>query len=112
MHNTPENMRIQIRENMRGGAGQARLIHLAEGIPNMRLFALIELEKGCSIGEHEHHNESEVYYIISGSALVTDCDKQYYVNQGDSAITLDNEYHSITNPFDEKLVLLAAVVHN
>ncbi len=112
MLNKPEKMRIEIREKMRGGSGHAKLIHLAEGVPNMRLCALIELEQGCSIGEHEHHNESEVYYIISGSALVTDCDRQYYVHPGDMAITLDNEYHSITNPFEEKLVMLAAVIHN
>ena len=112
MHNKPEDMRKEVRVKMRGGEGQAIVTHLAEGIPNMRLFGLIQLDKDCSIGEHEHHNESEVYYIIQGKALVTDCEKSYYVEAGDCAITLDNEYHSIVNPYDEPLILLAAVVHN
>ena len=30
------------------------------------LYAEVVIEPGCSLGYHEHHGESETYYILSG----------------------------------------------
>ena len=37
-----------------------------------RLFARLRLLPGASIGYHVHEGEEEIFYILSGSAEVTD----------------------------------------
>lgn len=42
----------------------------------VKLFARVTLEPGCSLGYHEHHGNSETYYILTGSGRYNDngCD--------------------------------------
>ena len=56
-------------ENMCGGEGHVIIKHiLGEKELNGKcgLYAQVTIEPGCSLGYHEHHNESETYYILSG----------------------------------------------
>lgn len=102
----------QVRENMRGGDGCAVLHHilLQDALPgNCRLFSRITLNPGCSIGEHEHANESEIYYILSGRAGMTDNGKTIELEAGDSCLTT-NGSHSIRCLGDEPLEILATII--
>ena len=66
-----ENIRPIIKEQMRGGDGRAvqtPVIDEAQFCGHGRLFAKMTLEPGCSIGWHEHHGESETFYILAGAA--------------------------------------------
>ena len=105
----------ETKENMRGGAGTATLTHVfkpGEFKGNARLCAKITLEPGCSIGFHEHIDEEEIYYIISGKAVVacSQDDAGTTLNAGDASLTLGGESHSIRNPGPDKLELLALIL--
>ena len=55
----------ELRHEVRNGKGDVTFNHIyAKGTelnPNMRLFAKLVLEPGCSIGWHVHENEDEIY---------------------------------------------------
>ena len=62
-------------ENMAGGEGHVIIKEiLDEKALNGKcgLYAEVTLEHGCSLGYHEHHNESETYYILSGEGEYND----------------------------------------
>lgn len=55
--------KVDVREQMRGGAGSVTIEHLwqpAEVTAKTRLFAQLTLAPGASIGFHEHTGEDEV----------------------------------------------------
>lgn len=97
--------------NMRNGNG---LIIDCAVVPkdkmiNARMFNLLTIRKGCSIGYHEHINEVEYYYILSGSGIVTENGKDVEAGPGDVVITGWGDSHSIRNDNSEDLVLLAVI---
>ena len=85
--------RVEIKEHMRGGKGH-----------------VITLEPGCEIGYHEHHNESETYYIISGQGVYNDNGTNRPVSAGDITFTPDGFGHGLDNTGTENLVLMALVI--
>jgi len=61
-----------------------------------RLFSVSTLEKGSDIPWHEHHGDSELFYILRGRAKVTDGDRREHILEpGDVAHCLDGEGHAI-----------------
>ena len=48
---------------------------------HVRLFSKMTLEPNCGIGVHEHTNETEIYYVISGKAQYYDDDKTYIIEK-------------------------------
>lgn len=106
-------MTIEIRENMRGGNGSVRLQNIfnADEIKGKcRLFSQTTLEPGCSIGPHQHDQEEEIYYILSGTGFVDDNGEIKNIGPGDAIKTGGGEYHSITNNGEEPLVFIAAII--
>lgn len=65
---------------------------------------------GCEIGYHEHHNESETYYIISGQGVYNDNGTNRPVSAGDITFTPDGFGHGLDNTGTENLVLMALVI--
>lgn len=62
-------MEIQRIENMCGGNGHVFLkpiLNEKQLNGKCGLYAEVTLEPGCCLGYHEHHGESETYYILSG----------------------------------------------
>ena len=47
------------------------------------LYAEVTIEPGCSLGFHEHHGESETYYILSGKGIYSDNGTLRMVEEGD-----------------------------
>ena len=106
-----EDMTLDVRENMRGGNGAAKLMALSTELPGkMRLFSTIRLEPGCSIGYHVHEGEAEMFYFVEGTGRVQDDDKIIDVKAGDSMATFSGHGHSVENTGDVDLVLVAAIV--
>lgn len=105
-------MQVEVRDSMRGGAGSVQVCHLErEHMPqNGRLFARLTLKPGCSIGEHVHDGEAEMFYFLSGEGTVTDDGKRVPVKAGDSMTTDSGHSHSVENTGSEDLVILAAIV--
>ncbi|OQA81880.1 MAG: Cupin domain protein [Lentisphaerae bacterium ADurb.Bin242] len=106
--------RLEVRNNVRGGSGDAAFHHIwskgTELNPNMRLCARIVLEPGCSIGYHIHEKEDEIYYILSGTAETGDNGEVRVLHPGDSTLTRSGEGHSILCKGPEKLEILAVIV--
>ena len=78
----------KIIEHANGGKGHLILEPIAG--PDIlkdkcRLYVKATLEKGCSMGIHQHKGDGEIYYILSGKGLYTDNDTTYEMKPGDAA---------------------------
>ena len=112
---THQQMQKETREKMRGGTGAVNLTHLMPEsffYGHGRLYALVTLEPGCSIGWHEHHGESESFHIISGTALLSDNGTPVTLYAGDCAVCPDGEGHSIENCGETPLQFVAMVIYS
>lgn len=108
-----KDMTAHIRETMKGGSGNAVVTEIMEKGDydgNARLVAVIELEKGCSIGEHLHSGEEEIFYVLEGMAKYNDNGNEVVLQQGDSCICKSGQKHSVANAGDEKLKLFAVIL--
>lgn len=74
-----------------------------------RLFNRLTIKQNCSIGYHDHNEEVEYYYILSGEGVVTEPDGEKTVKAGDLVITGWGAGHSIINNNKEDLVLIAVI---
>lgn len=75
-----------------------------------RMFAHIVIDPGCSLGYHEHHHETEFYYIIKGEGLFNDNGTGVMVHTGDVCVTGSGAGHSLENCTEEPLEMIALVV--
>jgi mannose-6-phosphate isomerase-like protein (cupin superfamily) len=107
-----ENMKTEERENMRGGPGVTKLVHLdsPENMKNCRLVSEIILPPGAGIGEHEHINETEYYIITQGEGVVCDNGVDTPVKNGDLVVTPHGNSHDITNTGSVDLKFFAVIV--
>ena len=113
MFRKAEDRKQETRHEMRGGKGDVTLIHSftdEELSSPTRVCATIVLEPGCSIGEHVHENEEEIFYIIEGTAKASDNGKEVILNAGDSLLTGGGEKHCIENIGETTLKLFAVVI--
>ncbi|HZJ87668.1 MAG TPA: cupin domain-containing protein, partial [Sphaerochaeta sp.] len=94
-----DEMQQEFRQGLRGGDGEVTFLHLMESgsVPHARLFAELTLDPGSSIGEHEHTGETEYYWILSGSGIVTEADGEKPVSAGDLVVTGGGASHAIRN---------------
>ena len=108
-----ENMTSVVNENMRGGDGSVKITHIldkGEYKGNSRLIGVITLEPGCSIGEHVHENEEEIFYVTEGEAQYLDNGEWVTLKKGDSCLCLGGQKHSIANRSDKTLVVVAVIL--
>ena len=109
-----EDFKTELRENMRGGAGTVVVSSFvtAEELNNKgRLFGKITLKPGCGIGFHVHENDSELFYIIKGTAIYDDNGATTTVSEGMVTLTPAGSGHSIKNESDEDVELIALIVY-
>ena len=96
-----------------GGKGEITRELILEGEElkdQAKVFSKITVPVGASIGMHEHREDFEVYYILSGKGEVLDGEEIVEVGQGDVIYTIDAK-HYIENIGDEELVFLAVVIN-
>lgn len=107
-----ENLKKELKNGMRGGAGTAEIMHLEhpDRLSNGRLFAQITLPPGAGIGPHIHEGETEYYHIISGTGIVEEQDGSKNVSAGDVVITGGGDSHSIENTGSGPLVFTALIL--
>ena len=109
-----EEFNTEYRENMRGGNGTVALCNFVtpeELNDKGRLFGTIVLKPGCSIGYHVHENDSELFYIIKGTATYDDNGTTVTVRAGDVTLTPAGTGHSIKNEGTEDVELVALIVY-
>ncbi|MCI8293688.1 MAG: cupin domain-containing protein [Hespellia sp.] len=99
---------------MRGGEGTVEITKFvtpAELNDKGRLFAKITLKPGCSIGYHVHETDSELFYIMSGTAEYNDNGEIKTVSAGDVTICPAKTGHGIANKTNETVELIAVIVY-
>ncbi|WP_455542763.1 cupin domain-containing protein [Intestinibacter sp.] len=99
--------------SIEGGKGEITRELLIEGeeLQNKaKVFAKLIVPVGASVGLHEHTQDYEVYYILSGKGKVLDGDEIVEVSQGDVVYAIDTK-HYIENIGDEDLVFLAVIIN-
>ena len=106
---------IEYREHMRDGDGTVQLTNFITGPEELcgkgRLFSKITLNPGCGIGYHVHEGDSELFYILKGTAEYSDNGTIKTVSAGDVTISPPNTGHSIANRTDEVVELVAVIVY-
>lgn len=108
-----ENYEISLKENMRGGDGTVKITGLLtkeELNEKGRLYGVIRLEPGCSIGYHVHEGESEIFHVLKGSALYNDNGTEVTISVGDTTITKSGEGHSIKNTSTDTVCEVMALI--
>ncbi len=112
---TSKDKTVQLCPNLKNGEGNTILegFKPAQGLPtHYRLFAEILLDPGCSIGEHTHNGESEIYYVLEGIGELDDNGVIRTIHPGDCVLCYDGESHALKNNTDTPLRILASVVTN
>lgn len=111
----PEDQPVKVNEHMREGKGSVQLRALLapeQFCGHGRLFSVLTLEPGCSIGWHVHTGESETFYILRGEAMYSDNGAERLLRPGDCAHTASGEGHSIENAGMETLEFVALIVNS
>lgn len=89
-----------------GGAGLCRWKMLMNGMHLEGTWNCVEyvvIEPGAVVGEHVHVRTEEIYYIVSGSGIVTMNDTETRVTPGDLITAPIGAAHSIANSGSEDL---------
>ena len=69
-----KNITPNVVQNMRNGEGSVQLVKYND---DLNTIVRITITKNSSIGWHIHENDQEIIYVISGSGVLTEDDKQY-----------------------------------
>ena len=105
---------VELREQMRGGDGTVQITGFAEKaelLDKGRLFGKITLNPGCSIGYHVHEKDSELFYIMTGTAEYNDNGTVSTVHAGDVTVCPAGTGHAIANRTAEPVELVALIVY-
>lgn len=106
-------LKVETIPNMRGGSGIAEIVRFLEGgefHDKGRLFGKITLKPGVSIGLHQHVNDCEAFYILTGEGIYNDNGKEISIKSGDILYCEDGESHSIMNTGDRDLAFIALIL--
>ncbi len=106
-------MKLVVNEAMRGGDGSVKVRHVLnpdEIHGKSRMAAVITLEPGCSIGDHVHENEEEIFYVMSGNVVYNDNGETKTLSAGDSCICYGGEKHGVSNRSDKTAELFAVIL--
>lgn len=99
---------------MKGGKGPLAITNIlqeGEFCGKGRLFTHSVLKPGVSIGTHPHHDEFEVYYILSGEGSYDDNGQIKTVHAGDVTVCPSGEVHGLENTGTEDLAIIALILY-
>jgi len=100
-------------ENVSGGAGfvlKEDLLNEKELGAYCNMFSKVTLEQECEVGYHEHHGETETYYILKGTGIYDDNGKKFSVEPGDVIFCDDGDGHGLVNTGTEALEFVALIL--
>ena len=111
-----EECKKEYREHMREGNGTVEITNFITSPEELcmkgRLFSKITLKSGCSIGYYVHEKDSELFYILQGTAKYNDNGTFVTVTAGDVTICPAGTGHGIENDSDETVELIAVIVYS
>ena len=91
----------------------SRIEHMCEGNGHVIIKEILEepyLAGKCSLGYHEHHGESETYYILAGQGEYNDNGAYRPVSAGDITYTSSGKGHGLSNTGNTDLVFMALII--
>ena len=100
-------------EGAYGGAGyilKEALITEAQMGEHCTMFHNVTIPVDCELGYHEHHGNTEAYYMLTGKGLYTDDDKQYEIEAGDVVFCEEGHGHGLKNTGDVDITFVALVL--
>ena len=106
-------MEIRRVENMAGGKGHVIIKDLLgekELNGKCRMYAEVTVEPGCSLGYHEHHGESETFYILQGFGDFDDNGTVRQVKPGDVTFTPSGSGHAMVKTGVSNLIFMALII--
>ena len=105
-----DDQKKSVREYMRGGREFVQLTALSRELPeHARLFSVLRLIPGASIGMHTHEDSCEVIYVLSGTASFVFNGEPETVEAGQAHYCPKGGTHTMKNNGDCDLVFLAVV---
>ncbi len=106
-------------DGLAGGHGIAHVHHIVskdELLGHGRLYARVVLPPGSGVGWHQHVNDTEPYYILSGEgdfyeALEDTPDERIHtkVHAGDVCVIQVGQWHCLENNSDSNLEFMALI---
>ena len=87
-------------EHVGGGAGfimKEALLSGEELGDHCRMFSKVTLPPNCELGHHEHHGETETYYILEGKGMYDDDGRAIPAEPGDVFFCKDGSGHGMKN---------------
>lgn len=109
----PQDMKVEVKDQVRGGAGKVTFQHLfqkEEIKAKTRLCARLILPPGTSIGMHRHDGEDELFVIVKGAGMIDDGKTRTAVGVGDAILTGNGESHALANTGADTLEVLALIM--
>ena len=108
-------MEVTYHENPCGGVGRMKLETIL-GPEEMKdkcsLFARVTLHPGDVLGCHEHHGNSECYFILSGEGEYDDNGVKRTIKAGDVTWTPDGSGHGLSNANGTQDIVFIALIIN
>ena len=95
-----------------GGAGTLQCSSLLKGLESTQ-FAFMHsdlMPAGVSIGVHEHTNNEEIYYLLSGKGILTYDGKEFEMAPGDVSLCLIGHTHSFLATEDSRLIVVGGAL--
>lgn len=97
------------------GVGEIMVRSLLNGPEELyekgRVFAHTTVYPGSAIGYHVHTDESETYYILSGTGKFNDNGLEKRVSAGDVTFTGAGEGHGLEAIGDQPVELIALILY-
>ena len=75
-----------------------------------KMFSKVTLPPHCELGYHEHHGETETYYILTGTGMYDDNGKAVSAEAGDVFFCKDGDGHGLKNTGEEDLSFVALIL--
>ena len=102
-------------ERMQGGKGHViidTILTEKEMNDKTKLFSEVTIEPKCTLGYHEHHGETETYFVTEGKGIYYDNSEAYEVGSGDVLFCCDGDGHGMDNIGDSDLRFVALIQKN
>lgn len=104
---------IEKAEHVAGGAGyilKEALLSDQERGEHCKMFTRVTVPAGSELGYHEHHGETETYYILSGTGVYNDNGTEIPAKAGDVFFCGDGSGHGLKNTGMYDLAFVALIL--
>lgn len=101
--------------NLRGGEGTIEIHHILskdELMGHGSMYAHVIIPPHCSLGFHQHVENTEPYYVLKGTGIFVDNDgSRTEIQPGDVCTIEVGQSHAIENPGESPLEIMALVIN-